>query len=357
MNKITFNNEILKEFTQALRGRVQLYFKERHLSTRANGWMYAKSLIFLLIVAAFYSLLLSGWATGMWFFITYLSLGFLSGCAAMNIAHDALHGAYLKNKYGNRLLGFVMDVFGGSSFYWKYGHTVEHHLFTNIAGHDVDIGASFFLRLCPQQKRYIFHRFQHIYAPLLYSANLMRWIYFSDYSRVIVALFNRKLQPEFSKFEVLTLLSFKLLHLVLFLGLPILLLPFPWWQIVLAYLGFLAVLGFTMTLVFQLAHIVEDVAYPLPDAQGHIEDNFIHHQLITTTNFANRSRWAHFLFGGLNFQVEHHIFPQICHIHLSKIARIVRETAREFQMPYHENPTFLGAVYSHFAMLKKLGAR
>jgi len=357
MSKITFNNEILKEFTQTLRGKVHDYFKERQLSTRANKWMYAKSLFFLLIVISLYSLMLSGWAQGIWFFVVYLFLGFMSGCAAMNIAHDALHGAYFKNKYNNRLVGFVMDILGGSSFYWKYGHTVQHHLFTNVDGQDVDINASFLLRLCPHQKRYVFHRFQHIYAPLLYSVNLIRWIYFSDYKRVVLAFRDRQEQPKFSWAEILALLGFKLLHIVLFLGLPLLLLPFPWWQVVLGYLGFLAVLGFTMTLVFQLAHIVEEVDYPMPDGTGHIEDNFIHHQLITTTNFANRSRWICFLFGGLNFQVEHHIFPQICHIHLAKISRIVRETAREFQMPYHENRTFLSAVWSHFGMLRKLGMR
>jgi linoleoyl-CoA desaturase len=187
---------------------------------------------------------------------------------------------------------------------------------------------------------------------------LIKWVYYSDLKRIynIIKLKNNA-PGNPSNAEIFFLIAFKFVHLFIFVGVPLMVLPFAWWVTVLGYFSFLAAAGLTMTVIFQLAHIVESVAFPLPNEEGKIENSFLKHQLETTSNFAVNSTLVNFLFGGLNFQVEHHIFPHVCHTHLRKISPIVKQTAEEFGLPYHSNPTFFSAISSHFKTLKKFGTQ
>jgi linoleoyl-CoA desaturase len=358
VRKISFLKEEGRDFTTVLRERVNLFFKDAQISTRAHFAMYAKSIFYMSFVVLNYALILSNLGGAVGFFLLFVLFGFAISIGTMNIAHDALHGAYASNSPGNRVLGLLMDLFGASSFYWKKEHTIDHHTFTNIAEHDADLGVPFVMRLCPKAPRHWFHRFQHIYAPFLYCINLIKWVYYSDFKRIYKILKYRNNAPgNPSNTEIFLLIAFKFVHIFLFVALPILILPYAWWVVVLGYFTFLATAGITLTVIFQLAHIVENVAFPLPNDEGKIDNSFLKHQLATTSNFAVDSWFVSFLFGGLNFQVEHHIFPHVCHTHLRKISPIVRETAQEFGLPYHENPTFFAAVSSHFRTLKKLGRK
>lgn len=354
--KISFSKEEGRDFTTVLRERVNLFFKERGLSPRANLSMYLKSLFYALLVGFNYALILLNPFGEFGFFISYLFFGLTIAIGTMNIAHDALHGAYASTSPGNRVLGLLMDLFGASSFYWRKEHTIDHHTFTNIAEHDSDLGVPYVLRLCPKAPRLKFHRFQHLYAPFLYCLNLIKWVYYSDVKRIFKALnFKKRTPTSPSLTELLVLIGFKFIHIGLFIVLPILILPYAWWMIILAYLLFMAAAGLTLTLIFQLAHIVENVDFPLPNDDGKIESSFLKHQLATTSNFAVNNWLVNFMFGGLNFQVEHHIFPHVCHTHLRKIAPLVKATAQEFDLPYNESPSFISAVRSHFRTLKNLG--
>lgn len=354
--KVSFLKEDGRDFTIVLRERVNQFFKDAQISSRANFTMYFKTFFYISSIALSYALMMVNLGGGIGFFLSCILLGLAISIGTMNIAHDALHGSYASNSLKNRILGFTMDLSGASSFYWRKEHTIDHHTFTNISGHDSDLGVPYVLRLCPKAPRYWFHRFQHIYAPLLYSINLIKWVYYSDFKRIYKMLrYGRNAPGNPSRIEILMTVLLKGVHIFLFLGLPILLLPFAWWVVLLGYFTFLAAAGITMTVIFQLAHIVEDVAFPLPNEEGKVENSFLKHQLATTSNFAVNSRLVNFLFGGLNFQVEHHIFPHVCHTHLKKISPIVRETAREFGLPYHENQTLFSAILSHFKTLKTLG--
>jgi linoleoyl-CoA desaturase len=353
--RVSFNKEQC-DFTSLLKSRVSSYFTGNNLSQKSNKSMWIKSSVMLSLIGVTFGCILAGFTGGLGTALLYGFLGFLVATGTMNIAHDALHGAYVTNQAGNRALGYVMDFFGASSFYWKKEHTVDHHTFTNIAEHDADLDVPILLRLCPKAPHRFFHRFQHWYAPLLYSLNLIHWVYVSDFKRIFCILTNRftgALKP--SKKETFLLCSFKLLHIFLFVALPMLILPIPWWQVLLGYIGFLSVTGITMTIVFQLAHIVENVAFPLPNEGGKIDNSFLKHQLATTSNFSTKNKLVGFLFGGLNFQIEHHLFPHVCHTHLKDISPIVKQTAEEFGVPYYENRSFFGAIRSHFRTLKKLG--
>ncbi|MBI3260566.1 MAG: acyl-CoA desaturase [Ignavibacteriae bacterium] len=354
--KISFKKIEGCDFLSTLRERVNLHFKNQLLSSKANVFMMFKSLFLMGLVVLNYVAILSGLGGTVGTFIFYPLLGFIISSCTMNIAHDALHGAYFSRSTSNRILGFLMDLFGASSFYWKKEHTIDHHTFTNIAEHDADLDVPFLLRFCPKAPQRPFHRFQHWYAPFLYSLNLIHWVYVSDLKRIYNIF--RKRSPEGkqpSPKEIFFLIFFKLLHVFLFIAFPILTLPLAWWQIVLAYLSFLAMAGLTMTTIFQLAHIVENVAFPLPNEEGKIDNSFAKHQLATTSNFAIHSKLLSFLFGGLNFQIEHHLFPHVCHIHLRHLSPIVQATAKEFGLPYYQNSSFFTAIRSHFRTLKRLG--
>lgn len=355
-NKISFMREEGCDFIRVLRARVNQYFKEHELSSRANWFMLFKSVVMVAIMGLTFSMILMNFA-GFWGLIGLnVLLGLVVSFGTMNIIHDALHGAYLSNSAGNRALGLLMDLFGTSSFYWRKEHTVDHHTFTNVIEHDADLDAPFLLRLCPEAPHHSFHRYQNWYAPLLYSLNLLRWVYFSDFKRlyhIFTGAPTRAIRP--SLLELFFLIGFKLVHIGLFLVLPMCILSLPWWQVLIGYVVFLASMGITVTLIFQLAHIVENVAFPTPNDDGKLENTFAKHQLTTTCNFARNSWFVSFLLGGLNFQIEHHIFPHICHTHLRKISPIVQATAREFGLPYHENPSFFSALRSHFRTLKRLG--
>lgn len=354
--KISYTKEEGCDFNTVLKKRVNFYFKKMNLSPKANPSMYIKSIFLMSIVVITYGVLLSNIVSGSAIFLLNIFLGISVAVGTMNISHDALHGAYVAKPFWNRALGFLMDVFGASSFYWKKEHTIDHHTYTNIAEHDSDLKVSALLRLCPKANFRPYHRFQYIYAPFLYCLNLLHWVYFSDIKRIYRIFKSPKSErPPFR--EIFFLLFFKIFHVCVFLALPIICLSLPWWMILLGYIVFLATVGLSLTLIFQLAHIVENVTFPLPNKDLKIENSFVKHQLATTSNFAMKSKLVCFLMGGLNFQVEHHIFPYICHIHLPKIASIVKDTATEFGLTYNENETLFSALKSHFRTLKKLGKK
>jgi linoleoyl-CoA desaturase len=114
------------------------------------------------------------------------------------------------------------------------------------------------------------------------------------------------------------------------------------------------VAGFILSMIFQPAHVVKETTFPMPNLENEIENSWAVHELLTTANFARKNAVLNWYAGGLNFQVEHHLFPTICHIHYEALAPIVKETAEEFGLPYNEFETFSEAIKSHYDMLKRL---
>ncbi|MFN0065290.1 MAG: fatty acid desaturase family protein, partial [Chlamydiales bacterium] len=243
--KISFNKEEGQEFKHVLKERVNAYFQEKNISIKANAAMYFKTTFYLLTMGALYGLLLSHLIPAL---LVYPILGFFIAIGTMNISHDALHGAYFSGRFGNRVLGLLMDLFGASSFYWRKEHTVDHHTFTNIAEHDADLMVPNVLRLCPKTKHHWFHRFQFIYAPFLYCVNLIHWVYYSDIKRIFALVKEEKRPP---KREMCFLILFKFVHITTFLIIPLFVLPIAWWIVLLGYLCFLFTIGITLTIIFQ----------------------------------------------------------------------------------------------------------
>ena len=253
-------------------------------------------------------------------------------------------------------MGNIIFLVGGNSNNWKTQHNVLHHTFTNITGVDEDID-SVALRLSPHQKWRKAYKNQHIYAWFLYGLMTILWSTTKDFNQIV--RYHRKglLKQQNINFnaEIAKLIITKAVYYLLFLVIPLLFFPGPWYLILLGYILMHYVAGFILAIVFQPAHVLPDVKYPMPNPKGTVENNWAIHQLETTTDFAQDNKILSWFLGGLNFQVEHHLFPNICHVHYKKLAKIVRETAKEYNLPYHCEKTFSAAIVKHGKMLKKLG--
>ncbi len=349
-----FSNQKEKEFVMSLKQNVNAYFQENNISKHANGAMIFKSVFFLSIWIGSYLLLLFGnFSLGVQYLL-WAVLGFGLAMVAVNIGHDAIHGAYSSNRLVNRLLAHTFNFNGASAYMWNRMHNQAHHSFTNIEGLDEDIDPFPILRICSSKDLWPIHRFQHIYAFFFYGLATLSWVFIKDYVKFFkneVGNYNQEKHPPIEYFY---LFFYKFLNYTLFIVLPLLLIDQPWWHVLLGFLLMHYIGGITLALIFMLAHAVEGVHFPHPDQSGKMEHSWIAHQLRTTANFAPQSRLAGFLTGGLNLQVEHHLFPHICSIHYRAISQIVKETAQEFGQPYIEY-SFPGAVKSHYKFLKRMG--
>ncbi|MDF9798837.1 linoleoyl-CoA desaturase [Catalinimonas alkaloidigena] len=357
-SSVKFINQEQSKFFPTLRSRVNQYFKDNNISRYGNQEMVTKSVVlislYLLSYLAVITLPLNAWL--------FLPLALLMGIAkagiGMSVMHDALHGSYSKNAQTNKLMGNTIYMVGVNAFVWKVQHNMLHHTYTNIHGLDEDINTKVVIRLSKHAPIRSFHRFQHIYVFFLYGFLTLRMIVddgmkLINYHRLGII---KKLKSHAGK-EYFRLTGFKLIYLFLTIGLPILITSLLWWQVMIGFVLMHLTAGVILSTIFQMAHIVEGAHQPLPNAVGNIENAWAIHQLETTANFSKNSRVLNWYIGGLNFQIEHHLFPNICHVHYRKIAQIVEKTADEFHLPYNIKPTFGHALQSHIRMLKILGQK
>jgi len=341
-------------FQVELRRRVDQFFRSTGRRRRDCPQMYVKTAILFALFAASYGLLVFAdipWWQGIPLAIL---LGLVTSAIGFNVQHDGRHQAYSNHPWVNKLMSMALDMMGGSSYLWHYKHVVFHHTYVNITGHDADVDIGILGRLTPHQKRYGFHRWQHWYLWPLYGFMAIRWQLIGDFREVITGKIGEHKIPRPKGWELVIFLVGKLVFFSLAFVIPML--YHPAW-VVLAFYGVVTtVAGVVMSVVFQLAHCVEDAEFPMPDEKsGNIEEAWAIHQVETTVDFARRSRLAAWLLGGLNFQIEHHLFPRICHVHYPAISKVVEETCREFGIKYREQKSFWSGVASHYRWLRQMG--
>lgn len=359
LKPIKFSPKIGRDFNSTLKKRVRAYFKDNNISKHANTNMKIKTAFMVTLYFTPYFLMVFGVITNIWAITacwTVMGLG-IAGIG-LSIMHDANHGAYSKNNNVNYIIGRIVNLVGGYAPTWKIQHNVLHHTYTNIHGYDEDVSPAVpLLRFSPTDKFRPVHRFQFIYAWFFYSLMTVMWMTTKDFQQ----LFRYKKMgltktesPSFNKLFI-ELITSKLIFYVYVIAIPMIFLPTHW----LVTLGFIFMMqliaGFILAIVFQPAHVIPETAFPVPSKDLTIDNNWAIHQLETTSNYAPKSRILYWLVGGLNYQVEHHLFPNICHVHYKKLSKIVKATAEEFSLPYHSEPTFFSALRSHTRMLKQLG--
>jgi linoleoyl-CoA desaturase len=336
---------------------VDEYFTARGQSPKANAGMVFKTVCMLSLTFVPYALILSGWFSP----LAMLGLAALSGLGMAGIgfavAHDALHGAYSDNPTVNRVLGWTMDLIGGSSYLWRTTHNVIHHTYTNIHGADEDLVVSPLLRLSPHAERKWFHRFQHWYAIPLYAMTTIFWVFVKDYKYLAAKDLGPYPDKKHSARDLVGVAIGKAVYYGWSVVLPLVLIPLPWWQIVIGMLVAHAVAGVALGVIFQLAHVVEETTHPEPSEKGAMPQSWVVHELATTANFAPRNTLLGWYVGGLNFQVEHHLFPKVCSVHYQALSEITRELAQKHGLPYNSHVTLAEAIGSHLRTLKEFGAK
>ncbi len=341
-------------FQVVLQRRVDEFFQKTGRRQRDCWQMYLKTAIFFAVAAASYVLLVF-FAQAWWqAFPLTLLLGLATAGIGFNIMHDAGHQAYSSYPWVNKVMSMSLDLIGGSSYIWHWKHAVIHHTFVNITGHDADIDVGILGRLTPHQKRYCFHRWQHYYLWPLYGFLAVKWHLVSDFRAVIIGLIGQRRFPRPKGWDLVLFLGGKVTFFALAFVIPLMFHSI--WVVLLFYGTAAVVLGIVLSVVFQLAHAVEQAEFPLPgEDTGRIENSWAIHQVQTTVDFARRSRIAAWLLGGLNFQIEHHLFPRICHVHYPAISKLVEATCHEFGVKYTEHVTFFSGVASHFHWLRRMG--
>lgn len=353
--KITFGREVKDNFLSDVRHRVDEYFRSRNIPKTANTRMVFKTILILIGWVGTYALIISNILPPYAVLLLALGHGFFTAMIGLNIGHDALHGSYSRQPQINRRIGLSFNLIGANDYVWKISHNIVHHTYTNIPHHDEDINQPAVLRLERTQKLRWIHRFQHIYAFFLYGLSSLTWVFVKDYKKFFQHQLGGHYRASFPKKEIIRLFAYKALYYVVFLVVPLLVIDLQWYWILFGFVLAHFVQGLTLAIIFMLAHIIEGTAFPEPGPDGQLDMSWGDLQMHTTSNFAVRNPIVNYLFGGLNFQVEHHLFPKVCHIHYPKISEIVRQTSRAHNLPYLEHKTFLGAIASHRRVLRQLG--
>jgi linoleoyl-CoA desaturase len=346
------------EFRKELHSRVNAYLASTGKRVRAPFAMYRKSFVILSWMAASYIGLVF-YSTEWWqFIICAVSLALAAAGMSFNIPHDASHGSYSGNPVLNRAMAFAFDMMGASSYVWHWKHNVLHHGFTNIPGVDDDINLAGMGRLAPTQKHHGFHRFQHYYLWVLYGLITVKWQWVDDFHNVIKGKIGSADIPRPKGVELFLFILGKVCWLSLFMVIP--LTQHSLGMVILGYFTVNILLGITVAVVFQMAHTVEEADFvpPPPGApEERIANEWAAHQVETTVNFAPRNAFWTWYLGGLNYQIEHHLFPSVSHIHYPALAPIVEQTCKEHGVAYATHPSFRSAIASHFRWLREMSRR
>jgi len=345
---------VKQPFHIELKKRINEYFESTGKSLSGNSNLYSKAIILLASFLFLYIHLVFFTPAVFWAILECVILGIVIAGIGFNIMHDGAHGSFSKYKWLNNAAAFTLNVLGGSSFMWNIKHNVIHHAYTNVDGVDDDIDIQPWMRMSSTQPKLAMHRYQHVYFWLLYSLLYILWVFVLDYQKY----FKRKIgETPLKKMTIsdhLIFWSFKLFYLFIFVALPVYLVGFTSWLVGFLVLGLVA--GFVLSIVFQLAHTVEHTHFPVPQHDtGKMEDEWAIHQLKTTANFAPKNKFISWLIGGLNYQIEHHLFPKISHIHYPAIRKIIKQSCTEYGIPYIEFPKMSQAVVSHVLFLKQMG--
>lgn len=358
MTKITYAAPNKSDFIQELRTEVNHYFESQNKSKYGNLNLVLKTIFMFALYLTPYFLMITGvFQSWIAVYACWILMGFGKAGIGMGVMHDANHRTYSKNKTINKWMGSSIYLLGGFPATWQLQHNTHHHGYTNIDGEDEDINPANVLRFSPHKPLKKIHRYQHLYAWFFYGLMTILWSTSKDFKQLI--RYKREGLPisynqSYTQLMA-TLIVSKIMYHIMFLVIPLIVLPFAWYWVLFFFFSMHFVSGLTLGTVFQTAHVVTTSEFPLPDESGNMENTFAVHQLYNTADFAPKNKVFSWLIGGLNYQIEHHLFPGVSHVHYSKIAGLVKASAQKHNLPYYVNQGFFRAVLEHARMLKQLG--
>lgn len=353
LNKATFNNK-QNPFQERLRDLTNTYFQTHDINPTGDFRLYLKTFI---LVPAFFGLYtwIVFFTPVWWVALLGLALfGIVKALIGFNVMHDACHGSYSTNKNINNFVSYSMNMLGSNAFFWRIKHNIVHHTYTNVDGIDDDIMKSPIMRFCESQPRKAHHKYQHIFAPMLYCLATVFWVFFADFEKYFGKRISTTPINKIPLKEHIVFWLTKLYYGVFFIAIPCYVVGVGNWAI--GYFFYNAVFGFVMSLVFQLAHVVEKTHFvDANNRKVQINSEWAVHQVDTTADFAPNSKVVSWLMGGLNFQTIHHLFPRVSHVHYPALQPLVIQACQEFNIEYNVYPTMGEAVKSHLRFLKYLG--
>ncbi len=354
--KVKFLNRDKSLFFSALRENIDSYFETNNIEKTGGSSLLFKAVFMLSLYLIPFALILTGQFSNLQMLGLTILMGLGVAGVGMSVMHDAIHGSFSSSTKVNKFFGASIYLLGGNVYNWDVQHNKLHHTYTNLHDIDEDITGKFMLRLSCGDKLKAFHRFQHIYAFFLYSLMTISFLW-KDFKEI--SLYNKMaetgLVKPFPKKELFTLIVSKIAYALFIFALPMLLLDITFGQWFIGFMAMHCTAGIILSTVFQLAHVVEGAAQPTVDDRGNIENAWAIHQLNTTANFAGSNKVFSWYIGGLDYQVEHHLFPNISHIHYPAIASIVKATAEDFGIVYNNKHSFIKGLQSHIRMLHNLG--
>ncbi len=341
-------------FHTVLKAKVNEYFQKQGMPQTGNFKLFSKAIILFVLFVAVYVHLVFFTPPALFGILECILLGGLVASIGFNIMHDGAHGSFSRSPLLNKLAAFSLNILGGNHFMWDVKHNMIHHAYTNIDGIDDDLDARPFLRMASTQKPYKMHRFQHIYFWFVYSFLYLYWVFFSDYRKYFSKKVGDVPLKKMSFDDHFHFWFYKVVFYMLFIVIPIVKLGVGPWAA--GFLIFTMVAGLVLSIVFQLAHTVEHTHFPMPDQDNNrLADEWAVHQLKTTANFATNNSLVSWLVGGLNFQIEHHLFPKISHIHYPAISKIIKDVCKDYGVQYVEYKHMRQAISSHISYLKQMG--
>jgi linoleoyl-CoA desaturase len=345
-------------FTQALKKRIDAYFEDNEIVKTGNYKLFSKAIILACSLILVYVHLVFFTPPTWMAILETLVLSSIVAAIGFNIMHDGGHGSFSENKVLNRIAAHSLDLLGGSSFMWHSKHNIIHHTYTNVEGVDDDIATMPWIRMSPTQKKLKAHKYQHWYFWFFYCLLYFAWIFIADYKKYFTQKVGAIAIQKMEAKDHFSFWSGKVAFAIVFMLIPAYQLGLGAWA--LGFTIFLAFTGLLIAMVFQLAHAVEhtDMVPPIPaGVDAHIiEDEWTQHQLKTTANFATNNRIVNWFTGGLNFQVEHHLFPRISHVHYPAISKIIKQVCAEYDVRYTEYKHTRDAIVSHVKFLRDMGS-
>jgi linoleoyl-CoA desaturase len=353
-----------KEFTSALYADKTEFLQK---TSRYGNWkLYSKAILLGVMFISLYIVIAFHLVTGFWLHACRVLFAFTIAGIGFNIMHDGGHGSFSPLKWVNELMVSTLYLLGADPNMWKQKHNIDHHTHTNVHEYDHDIETAGVMRLHRDQKWRWYHRFQFAYWIILYAFEYVLWVFVFD----IIKFYgkNKKTGEREYKFTLRQKILFWTSK-VGYVGLAFVVPSFyyPIGDVIIGYIEYSFIVGIVISIVFQLAHTVREaqmVSRPLPSennpAIGYIDPENKIHQLLTTANFGTKSKFFRkffgFFTGGLNQQIEHHLWPDISHVHYPKLSEKVRRLCKQFNLPYNEN-SFFGAIWSHIVYLYKMGLK
>tara|TARA_Y100000994_G_scaffold249623_1_gene262776 strand:+ start:17998 stop:18915 length:918 start_codon:yes stop_codon:yes gene_type:complete len=288
------------------------------------------------------------------FLLLWAIMGIGMAGVGMCIMHDGNHNAFSNNRKINQLMGFTLQILGGTYKNWKIQHNQLHHKYPNTINYDPDVSPIKLLRFSPDSYYSKIYRFQFIYAWFLYGLMTFSFATIKEFKQLIEWKKGNVITSGQYNQLMLELIGWKIVYYIFILVIPLITLniSFSQWFGLFFLMHFIA--GFLLAIVFQTAHIMPECEH-LQFSEKMDLNSWAVNQLLTTSNYSPNNKVFSWMIGGLNYQIEHHLFPGICHVHYSSISNIVKRKAIEYNLPYNCKKNFTQAIYSHAKMLYYLG--